>query len=145
MVDDFVDPVTGSSHDDSEELNALDERQQFTEERARVIGSTDSPGILGLSRRTSPLRVYRRLIGEVEVSRPSLPAWLGQRMENVVAEMCAAAIGEPLRADNLHHLHPDYSFIGCHLDRRVLRRPRTIVELKTRSSRRGWEIGRAHV
>jgi predicted phage-related endonuclease len=134
-----IDPETGSEDDpETHEPNALDERQKFEQERSGVIGSTDSAGILGLSRRNSPLNVYRRLVGESDPYQPSLPAWLGSAMENIVSEMAAVAIGEPLRADNRQHLHPDYPFIGCHLDRRVLRRPRTIVELKTRSYRRGW-------
>lgn len=124
----------------------VDTRQLFDEERAGVIGSTDSAGIIGLSRRATPLSVYRRLVGEAEPSTSTLPAWIGSAIENVVAELAAQAIGEPLRADNLQHLHPHYPFIGAHLDRRVVGRPRTLVELKTRSRRTGWgEDGSADI
>ncbi len=116
----------------------LDERAAFFEEQAHVIGSTDAAAILGLSKRATPLSVWRRLTGATKTDKPSLPGWLGQRIEGVVAELYIAATGNPVRADNLQHLHPIHPFIGCHLDRRVVGDPRTIVELKTRSRMTGW-------
>ena len=117
----------------AEPISALDDRQRFTEERGHIIGSTDSPAILELSRWGTPLSVWQRLVGEAEERPSSLPAWLGARMENVVAELGMQATGLRFRSDNLQHIHPRYSFIGAHLDRRVVGQPNIIVELKTRS------------
>lgn len=120
------------------EVDVLDERTAaFEAEKARSIGSTDSPAILRLSRRGSPLSVYTRLKGGGDRAATSLPAWIGNRIENVVDELYRAATGSSTRADNLYHVHPDVPFVGCHLDRRRVGEP-IVVELKTRSRSSGW-------
>ncbi len=124
----------------------LDQRKAFDEERRRGIFSTDVAAILGLSRYGSPMSVYRAKQGELPPREMSLPAWIGLRLETLVAELYATATGSKLRADNLAHFHPVYTFLGTHLDRRVVKDSGLIVELKTRGSARGWgEDGTADV
>jgi predicted phage-related endonuclease len=64
--------------------------------------------------------------------------WLGLRLEDVVAELFRARKSLNTRADNRQHIHPEDSWMGCHLDYRVLGRPDEIVECKTQSYRAGW-------
>ncbi len=126
--------------------DVLDARKAFEEERRKGIFSTDTAAILGLSRYGSAVSVYRAKIGEAPERGLSLPAWIGLRLENLVAEMYAHATGNRVRADNQARFHPEYGWLGAHLDRRVVGDPGLVVELKTRGSTRGWgEDGSADV
>lgn len=118
--------------------DVLDQRKTFHEERRRGIFSTDTSAILGLSRYGTPLTVYRAKLGETDVRQPSLAAWLGSHLENLVAELYTTSTGIKVRADNLAHFHKTYPWLGTHLDRRAVGDPGLIIELKTRGSTRGW-------
>lgn len=120
------------------DADILDERQRFEDEQLTGLGATDSPKILGLSKYGTALSVYRRLTGEAPPYRPSLPAWLGLKLEATVAEIYTTSTGNRVRTDARHHRHPTYDFIVCHLDRRIWGDPKTLVELKTRSRFTGW-------
>jgi putative phage-type endonuclease len=125
--------------EDDGQPEILDARRSFLEERHGVIGSTDVAAILGLSRWGTPLSVYRDKVEPVDSDRAmSLSAWLGLRLENLVAELYVGATGKRVRADNRLHRHPNLEWFACHLDRRVIGEPGIIVELKTRGSTRGW-------
>lgn len=126
--------------DDDSKPELLDARRAFLEERHGVIGSTDVASILGLSRWGTALTVYRDKTEPVEddADQMSLSAWLGLRLENLVAELYTASTGKQVRADNQLHRHPEHEWFACHLDRRVVKDPGLIVELKTRGSTRGW-------
>jgi len=115
-----------------------DAKEQFDEERRSAITSTDVAAILGLSKWSTPLSVFKEKVGEGNPWKPSLPAWLGNRMEEIVSELYTQASGNRVRADNRFHRHPQYPWFGCHLDRRVVGDPDLIVELKTRNSLQGW-------
>jgi putative phage-type endonuclease len=129
-----------------EERDVLDGRAAFLAERRTGIMSTDVAAILGLSRWATALSVYREKVGEAADDRPSLPAWIGLRLENLVAELYSAATENRLRSDNRLHRSHEYDWIACHLDRRVVGDSGIIVELKTRNSARGWgEPGTADV
>lgn len=132
-MDDVELPDEESRPDD-----VLDQRKAFDEERRKGIFSTDVAAILGLSRYGTALSVYRAKRGEDEQRKTSLAAWMGSTLENVVAELYMTATGLRVRADNLAHFHPKYDWLGAHLDRRVVKDPALIVELKTRNSTRGW-------
>lgn len=126
--------------------DVLDQRKAFEDERRRGIFSTDTAAILGLSRYGSAMSVYRAKVGEAAPREVGLAAWMGLRLEPFVSELYAAATGSRLRADNQAHFHPEYRWLGAHLDRRVVGDPGLIVELKTRGSTRGWgEDGSADV
>ncbi len=114
-----------------------DERQEFLERRTTGLGATDSPKILGLSRWGTPRTVYRDKT-EPRDDEMSLPAWLGLKMQNTVAELYTAATAIRVRADNRHHRHPEHAWMVCHLDFRAWRRPNLLIETKTKASMRGW-------
>lgn len=118
--------------------DVLEQQQAFDEERRSGIFSTDVAAILGLTRYGTPLSVYKSKVGEAEPRPISLPAWIGQRLEGMVAELYTAATGNRVRADNLAHYHPAYPWFGAHLDYRVVGDARLVVEMKTRNSTRGW-------
>jgi len=131
--------------DDADVLEIL-QRSEFTEESRTAITSTDVPKVLGLNRYGTPLTVYHDKRGESEERSASLPAWLGLRLENVVAELYVGATGTPLRTDDGFYRHPEYPWLAAHLDRRAVGDGRLIVELKTRNNARGWgEDGSADI
>jgi putative phage-type endonuclease len=113
----------------------IDPQREFLDRRQTGIGATDSAKILGLSRWGSALTVYQDKVAPVDITGPSLPAWLGLELEGSVARLYTAQEGRLIRSDNLHHRHPDYDFIVCHLDYRAKDR---LVEIKTASSMSGW-------
>jgi predicted phage-related endonuclease len=114
------------------------ETAAFYAEKRSAITSTDVPKVLGLSKWGTPLTVYLDKVAPPPERKPGLSAWLGLRLEGLVAELFTTAKGLRVRTDNGFYRHPDYPFLGTHLDRRVVGRPKTLVELKTRGSRRGW-------
>lgn len=111
---------------------------QFEQERASGIGATDTPKLLGLSARGTPLSVYRDKIGEAEPFAPSLPAWLGLKMEATVAELYTARTGHKVRGAKQHYRHKEFDWLVCHLDYKVQGRPKLLVEVKTRAYMTGW-------
>ena len=115
-----------------------DAQAAFDAERQSGVTSTDVASILGLSRWGTALSVYKAKRGESLARPPSLAAWIGLRLENMVSELYTTATGTRVRADNLYHTHPEYPWFGCHLDRRAVGDPRHLIELKTRFSSRGW-------
>lgn len=113
-----------------------DALKEWHEQRAKGIFSTDSPVILGLSRRKSLFDLWAEKTGRAEPRAQTLPMWLGLRMQGVVGELAAAKLGAKLRADNRTHFHPDpalHDWFGTHLDFRLLGRPNELVEAKTSS------------
>lgn len=114
-----------------------DERQEFLERRATGIGATDAPKILGLSRWGTPLSVYHDKV-DPQPDSPSLPAWLGLKLQGVVAELYTAATGRQVRADNRHHRSKEHPEIVCHLDFRVWGNAKRLVECKTKAHMTGF-------
>lgn len=123
----------------TEEVVERDDRRLFLERRQKVLGATDAAGVLGISPWSTPLKVYHDKVDPIpEDDQPSLPMWLGLRLEDVVAELFTARTGLKVRSDNRHHVHPEDTWLGCHLDYRVWGKPDEIVECKTQSYRHGW-------
>jgi putative phage-type endonuclease len=121
-------------------------------ERRGIIGSSDAPRLVGVSRFGGPLDVYLDKTSD-EPSGPDSPdrekakAW-GHRLEDTVARAWAEVEG--LRVHRVERLvrHPQFSFLGASLDRAVVKCPdgRCVLEVKTRRALRGWgESGTATV
>lgn len=115
------------------------DRKAWLEERQQGIGASDAAGVLGLSPWATPLSVYHSKVDPIEEQeQPTLPMWLGLRLEDVVAELFTARTGLQTRGDNQLHRHPAQPWLVAHLDYRVLGRPKELVECKTQFNRAGW-------
>lgn len=124
---------------DEQLRDIADWRKEWHEHRATIIGATDSPKILGLSKYGTALSVYNDKVDPDTSDRQmSLPAWLGLKMQATVGELYTQASGVRLRADNKMHRMAGYPYIGCHLDYRAWSKPRLLVECKTRAYMAGW-------
>jgi len=116
-----------------------DERRRFLEARQAGIGASDAAAVLGLSPWGTPLSVYHDKVEPIgDLTPGSLPMWLGLRLEGVVAELFTARTGKLVRSDNRTHVHPEDSWMICHLDYRVRGAPDELIECKTQNSRAGW-------
>jgi predicted phage-related endonuclease len=125
------------------------DRTAWHAERRTGIGSTDTAKILGLSKRGTALTVWREKVSP-ESDNPdadmSLPAWLGLRLQGVVAELYQQASGVTLRADNRTHRYRPWPILYTHLDYRAKGARWLVVECKTRAYMTGWgEAGSAVV
>lgn len=105
-------------------------------DRSTYLGSSDAAPIAGLSKWSSPGKVWLQKVGlDVDDRPPTLRMWLGERLEPIVLELYAAKTGrEPERVvdpDAPPILHPEYPFIGAHPDYERL-------EIKTSRSAYGW-------
>ena len=103
-------------------------------ERINYIGSTDAPGILGMSRYSSPLKVWCEKTGilKPEDIGNKLHVRIGTKMEQVVSELYEEETGKKLRKVNETVYHKKYPFIACNLDRYIVGED-TILEIKTAS------------
>ena len=125
---------------ESTDPQPVDERRAFLERRQQGIGASDAAAVLDLSPWGTPLSVYHDKVDPIpeDVGAGSLPMWLGNRLEDVVAELFFARTGLRTRSDNRQHVHPEDPWLVCHLDYRVLGHAEQLVECKTQSSRVGW-------
>jgi putative phage-type endonuclease len=116
-----------------------EQRRAFLEARQQGIGASDAAAVLNLSPWGTPLSVYQSKVEPIEEEvSGSLPAWLGLRLEDVVAELFTARTGIRTRRDNLLHVHPEDPWMVAHTDYRALGDPSSLVECKTQSYRAGW-------
>jgi putative phage-type endonuclease len=114
---------------------------EILEQRQNYIGGTDTAAILGLSRWETPLSVWARKTGQYEAPRrEGLHLTLGNRLEEVVAELFTQETGKKVQRVNETKFHPKYPYLGGNLDRRIVGED-AILECKTASAWKAkeWE------
>jgi putative phage-type endonuclease len=121
------------------DLQPLDELQAFQETQQKGIGSTDAAGILNVSPWATPFSVWESKMGLSPVRKPNLPMWLGKRLETIVADLYRLREGVELRYEgDRQYKRKGEPWQVTHLDFRVKRKPRHIVEIKTAHNKDGW-------
>ncbi len=108
----------------------------FTQDRTKYIGGSDIGAILGLSSFRSPIDVWLEKTGKAAKQPDSLSLRFGSFVEEFVANEYTKATGFCLRHDESIYTHPNYPFMGAHIDRFIhtdgLEEPPTkILECKT--------------
>lgn len=106
------------------------------EDRKKYIGGGDCAAVLGLSRYATPLSVWCDKLDKLpkeDVSK-KLHIKMGNRLEEVVAELFTEETGKAVRRVNETFYHPKYPFLAANIDRRVVGED-AILECKTAS---GW-------
>ncbi len=81
--------------------------------------------------------MYAAKTGGDVTREPSLPMWLGLKLEQTIAELFTARTGKRVRRSNVQHKHPVWPYIRAHIDYRVIGEP-AVLELKTSRSTDGW-------
>lgn len=119
---------------------ALDELNAFHADRKAGIGSTDSAAILGLSPWKSAHDVWRQKVMGEEPKEPSLPMWLGLKLEDAIAELYTAATSQAVYKDGIQYVLAPRQIMRAHVDYRWtgMPEPAPIVECKTSRTKRGW-------
>ena len=106
------------------------------EERKKYIGGGDCAAVLGLSRYGTPLSVWADKLNKLpkeDISK-KLHIKMGNRLEEVVAELFTEETGKAVRRVNETFYHPKYPFLAANIDRRVVGED-SLLECKTAS---GW-------
>lgn len=116
----------------------LDERRAFAESRQNGIGATDAAALLGLSKWKGRVELYHEKVDDVVLREPSLPAWMGLKVQHIVAELYEAETGRKLRADNGLHRLRGRDYVLAHLDYRIVGDRERGVEVKTAMRMTGW-------
>lgn len=107
------------------------DKLKWLKERQKGIGGSDVAGIFGLSKYSSPRKIYLEKTEEItEVKEESESAYWGTVFEDIVAKEFEKRTGKKVRKDNRHLVHKDYHFMVANIDRRVVRE-NAILECKT--------------
>lgn len=105
-------------------------RGEWLEHRRKGIGGSDIAGILGLSKWSSPMKVYQDKIGELPEIEESEVMYWGNVLEDVVAKEFQKRSGFRVRRRNAILVHPKYKFMYANVDRLVVGK-REGLECKT--------------
>ena len=111
--------------------------EEQVKERRKYIGGSDCAAVLGLSRFDTPLSVWAEKTGKLPYEDIShkLHIRMGNRLEEVVAELFTEETGKSVRRVNETIYHPEYPFLCANIDRRVVGED-ALLECKTAS---GWK------
>jgi len=112
------------------------------EDRKKVIGGSEIAAIMGLSRWTTPLRIWAEKIGEIERKDLSDKEYvqLGNELEDFVAKKFEKETGMKVRRDTRTFTHPKHNYLVAHIDRRITGSD-ALLECKTCSAWKAkeWE------
>lgn len=110
------------------------------QERIKFIGSSDAAAACGMSRWKTPLQLWAEKTGQIEPEDISgkLHIKLGNRLEQVVAELFMEETGKKVHRVNETITHPNFPFLCANLDRRVVGED-AILECKTAGAWAGKE------
>lgn len=106
----------------------------FTD-RKNYIGASDAAAVLGMSRWKTPVQIWAEKTGVVEPDDISkkLAVKLGNRLEEVVAELFTEETGKKVHKVNEAFVHKDHDFLVCHIDRKI-NGENAILQCKTASA-----------
>lgn len=110
--------------------------------RRSFLGGSDAAAVLGLSRWKTPLQLWGEKTGNLvpEDISGKLHVRLGNRLEQVVAELFEEETGLKVRRISESQTHPKYPFLRAQIDRRIVG-AEEILEIKTASGFKAkeWE------
>lgn len=114
------------------------ELSEAQKERNKSLGGSDAAAALGMSRWKTPLALWAEKTGQVIPPDISgrLDVRLGNRLEQVVAELFTEETGKKVKLSDEVQVHPKYPFLVGHLDRTIDGED-AIFEAKTAS---GWKV-----
>lgn len=112
------------------------------EDRRNFLGASDCAAVLGMSRWKTPVQIWAEKTGQVEPEDISgkLNVKLGNRLEEVVAELFMEQTGKKVRRVKEPYIHNRFPFLKCHIDRKV-EGESAILQCKTASAWKSeeWE------
>lgn len=112
----------------------------------KYIGGSTIAAVLGLSNFKTQLQVWGELTGLIPMEDVSgkMQVRLGNKMEQIVAEIFCEDTGKKLHRVNETFRHPRWDYLVGHIDRRIVGEV-AIVEIKAVSawSKEQWKDGKA--
>lgn len=110
-------------------------------ERRNYIGGSEAAAALGLSRWTSPLKLWALKTGQIPEDDLSdnQAVEMGNELEETVCRIFTKRTGKKVARVNETLIHPSYGFIRANIDRRVVGED-SILEAKTCSAWRAREF-----
>ncbi len=106
-------------------------------DRLNYIGGTDAAAVLGLSRYKTPLGLWAEKTGAVKDKDKSgeLAIKIGNRLEDVVAELFMEETGFKVQRVRDVQIHPEHPFLKAQIDRKLVGTVELeILECKTASA-----------
>jgi len=103
-------------------------------DRDKFIGGSEIAAIMGVSRWSSPLRVWAEKTGRLENTVGNLEAVeIGSELEDYVAKRFSRKTGFKIAVAEASLIHPQYDFLRGHIDRQIVGEP-SLLECKTTSA-----------
>lgn len=122
------------------DLDKLDtqgkDRAEWLDMRRSGIGGSDVGKIAGLSAWGSPLSVYNSKVNDTD-GTVGPAAWMGHRLEPIVADMYEAETGQAVNEPRALVRHPEHDFMLANIDR--VQTNDRLLEIKCR--RNPWSDG----
>lgn len=108
-------------------------------DRSTFVGGSEVAAVMGLSRWSSPLKVWSEKTGRVDPFEGNEATELGTELEDFVAKKFARKTGKKIRQDNRDFTHKDYPYMRAHIDRWII--GGEVLECKTCSAWKAkeWE------
>lgn len=122
-------------------MGQAQERTEWLEARKQYLGGSDAAAVVGLSRRKTLLECWAEKTGAVQYEdKDSEPAKVGRFLEPYVSQRFTEETGKKVRRVNDTLFHPQHSFLGANIDRRIVGED-AILEAKTTTAwlAKEWE------
>lgn len=94
-------------------------REVWLEHRRRTIGGSDAAGIVGLSKNSTPMKVWGDKTGRLPPEEETEAMRLGRDLEPYVAERWCEATGKRVHRMNKMLYNPAYPYAHADIDRKV--------------------------
>jgi len=116
--------------------------QGWLEWRKDGIGGSDIAGILGISKWSSPIKVYQEKIGELPPAQENEAMYWGNVLEDIVAKEFQKRSGLKVRKRNAMLQREDFPYMTANVDRLIVGRHEGL-ECKTTNEhlKKEWEEG----
>lgn len=104
-------------------------------DRSTFLGGSDAAAVLGLSRWSTPLKIWAEKSGQLlpEDISGQINVRLGNKLEQTVAEFFMEETDKKVHRVNETIYHPKYPFLAANIDRRVVGEE-ALLECKTASA-----------
>jgi len=104
------------------------------QDRDKFIGGSEIASIMGVSRWSSPLKVWAEKTGRLENTVGNLEAVeIGSELEDYVAKRFSRKTGFKVAEATASLIHPEHDFLRGHIDRQIVGEP-SLLECKTTSA-----------
>lgn len=90
-------------------------------ERSNFIGGSDIAAVMGLSRYSTPLKIWAEKTGQIEPDDLSDKEYvqLGSELEDFIAKKFERKTGMKVRRAPQRYIHKQYPFMACQVDRLI--------------------------